>query len=84
MSEPIPIAQKLGCDKHAIDSCILVKTSVVLTQLLNADVITFFGSDNAVFREFKVFRQDRLVEHYLFGSECDYLLPNYREKASKK
>jgi hypothetical protein len=28
MPEPIPIAQKLGCDKHAIDSCILVKSSV--------------------------------------------------------
>jgi hypothetical protein len=151
MSENLSIAQKLGCDKYALDHCILVKASVeavntviqqyfslevrsyckiteyvdthkaswqeirrqqqvrnsrpnkslpsilwavpfwqysdhqwttlplsgteesiafALALLLNTDVITFHDSDHASFNEFKVFRKDQLIEHYLFGFEC--------------
>jgi hypothetical protein len=151
MIEDFSIAQKLGCDKYALDNCILVKAPVdavstvvqqyfdlevrpnckiadyveasnvswneverqrqVLTSkpdksippilwaipfwqylnhqwtilplsgtkesiafafalLLNTDTITFHDSRKASYNEFKVFRQDQLVEHYLFGFEC--------------
>ena len=42
MPEPIPIAQKLGCDKHAIDSRILVKSSV---EKVSAIFNQYFGSE---------------------------------------
>lgn len=41
-----------------------------LALLLNTDAITFYDSSNASHNEFKVFRKDQLVEHYLFGFEC--------------
>jgi hypothetical protein len=41
-----------------------------LALLLNTDSITFHDSDHASYSEFKVFRRDQLVEHYLFGFEC--------------
>jgi hypothetical protein len=41
-----------------------------LAALLNTDTIIFHDSDHASYNEFKVFRRDQLVEHYLFGFEC--------------
>ncbi|PSB50406.1 hypothetical protein C7B77_22845, partial [Chamaesiphon polymorphus CCALA 037] len=38
-------------------------------SLLNTDAICFFDSHHAIHNEFKVFRNDRLVEHYLFGGD---------------
>jgi hypothetical protein len=43
-------------------------------SLLNTDTICFKESRHVVYREFKVFRQDRLVEKYLFGSECGEII----------
>lgn len=149
MAEDLSVSQKLGCDKYALDSCILVKATVeavstvvqqyfalevrfhckvadyvdaekaswqeverrrqvrdstpnqsvppilwtvpfwryfnhqwtilphsgteeaiafALALLLNTDVITFHDCD--CFKEFKVFRRDQLIEHYIFGLEC--------------
>lgn len=41
--------------------------------LLDTDVITFWESKYAVCSEYKLFRNDKLVEHYRFGSECGKL-----------
>lgn len=41
-----------------------------LALLLDTDTITFYDSRYASHNEFKLFRKDRLVEHYLFGDEC--------------
>jgi hypothetical protein len=43
-------------------------------SLLNTDAICFNESRHVVYREFKVFRQDRLIEKYLFGSECGEII----------
>jgi hypothetical protein len=40
-------------------------------SLLNTDAICFFESRHASHTEFKVFRKDWLVEHYLFGGDVD-------------
>lgn len=47
-----------------------------LAVLLNTDAITFYDSPRASCNEFKLFRKDRLVEHYLFGFECGEDLKN--------
>jgi hypothetical protein len=151
MTKDFSIAHKLGCDKYALDSCILIKANVevvstiireyfvlevqshckitdyvdankassaeverqrqvreskpnkslppviwavplwrylshqwtilplngteesiafALALLLGTDTITFHDSRFASCNEFKVFREDQLVEHYLFGFEC--------------
>lgn len=44
------------------------------SALLNTDLITFCESDHVCFSQFKLFRNDRLVEHYEFGLECGKLL----------
>jgi hypothetical protein len=43
---------------------------------LNTDAICFNESRHVVYREFKVFRQDRLIEKYLFGLECGEIITN--------
>ncbi len=151
MVEDFSVTQKLGCDKYALDNCILVKAPVeavntvvqqyfalevrshckiadyveankvswkeveqqrqflksrpskslppvlwavpfwrylnhqwtilpllgteesiafALALLLDTDTMTFHDSSRASYNEFKVFRKDQLVEHYLFGFEC--------------
>jgi hypothetical protein len=151
MTEDFSVVQKLGCDKYALDNCILIKATVeavstiiqeyfalkvrshckisdyvdankaswaeeeqqrqvrksrpnkslppvmwvvplwqylnhqwtilplqgteesiafALALLLGTDTITFHDSRHASYNEFKVFRKDQLVEHYLFGFEC--------------
>lgn len=158
MNENISIAQKLGCDKYALDNCILVKESVesvnaivreyfelqvrsnckisdyidsksaswkevnrqqeirskrpnkslppvvwavpfwqylnhswtilplsstensiafAFASLLNTETITFHDSDHASVSEFKVFRNDQLIEDYLFGFECGEVTKEY-------
>ncbi|MDX2212171.1 MAG: hypothetical protein SFY66_02665 [Oculatellaceae cyanobacterium bins.114] len=46
-------------------------------SLLNTDVITFHDSDNVSLTEFKVFRSDRLIEHYLYGDESGKPIDHY-------
>jgi hypothetical protein len=41
-----------------------------LALLLGSEVITFYESKHASFNEFRVFSQDKLIEHYIFGFEC--------------
>ncbi|MBE9117845.1 hypothetical protein IQ249_18250 [Lusitaniella coriacea LEGE 07157] len=42
----------------------------VFALLLNTKVITFHDSSHVSWKEFKVFENDRLIEHYKFGFEC--------------
>jgi hypothetical protein len=46
-------------------------------SLLNTDAICFFDSHHAIHNEFKVFRNDRLVERYLFGGDFGSNIMNY-------
>lgn len=48
-----------------------------LSLLLKTKVITFEDCDNAHCKEFKVFGDECLLEHYLYGAECGEILPNY-------
>jgi hypothetical protein len=41
-----------------------------LALLLDSEAITFHDSKHASFNEFRVFSGDRLIERYIFGSEC--------------
>lgn len=158
MIDGIPVTQKLGCHKYALDNCILVKASVeavstvvkqhfelevqshgkladyidaknaswkeverqrqvrnsrpnkslppvlwaipfwrylnhqwtilplsgaedsiafAFASLLSTDTITFHDSDHASVSEFKVFHNNKFIEHYLFGYECGKLLEDY-------
>lgn len=42
--------------------------------LLDTEVITFYDSKYASFKEFKVFQGKKLIEHYLFGCECGQII----------
>lgn len=48
-----------------------------LSLLLKTTVITFHDSDHASYKEFKVFGDKCLLEHYLYGAECGEILTNY-------
>ncbi|BDM79194.1 hypothetical protein [Acaryochloris marina] len=48
-----------------------------LSLLLQTTVITFYDSDNVNYKAFRVFGNECLLEHYLYGAECGEIPPNY-------
>lgn len=73
MNESLPIAQKVGCGKYALDNCILVKAPVESASAIiqeyfelkiqvNCKVADYIEADNSAWREVKRQREIRDLE----------------------